>query len=71
MRIAYISTYPPTECGIATYTQYLSESVASKGKEIRILAQVGAKGDEVFEVYTPQDKDIAAKLFFSCRKANS
>ena len=64
MRIAYISTYPPTECGIATYTQYLSESIASKGKEIRILAQIGAKGDEVFEVYTPQDKDIAAKLFF-------
>ncbi|PXY01946.1 glycosyl transferase family 1 [Marinifilum breve] len=64
MRIAYISTYPPTECGIATYTQYLSDSVSAKGKEIRILAQIGAKGDNVFEVYAPDDKDIASKLFF-------
>ncbi|MDQ2177815.1 glycosyltransferase [Marinifilum sp. D714] len=64
MRIAYISTYPPTECGIATYTQYLTNSVSAKGKEIRILAQIGAKGDNVFEVYAPHDKDIASKLFF-------
>lgn len=64
MRIAYISTYPPTECGIATYTQYLSDSVSATGKEIRILAQIGAKGDNVFEVYAPHDKDIASKLFF-------
>ncbi|WP_321281855.1 glycosyltransferase [Marinifilum fragile] len=64
MRIAYVSTYPPTECGIATYTQYLSDSVSAKGKEIRILAQIGAKGDNVFEVYAPHDKDIASKLFF-------
>jgi glycosyltransferase involved in cell wall biosynthesis len=64
MRIAYISTYPPTECGIATYTQYLSNSIAGKGKEIRVLAQIGATGTNVFEVYAPHDKDIAAKLFF-------
>ena len=64
MRIAYVSTYPPSECGIATYTQYLSESVANKGKEIRILSQLGASGENVFEVYAPADKDIAAKLFF-------
>ncbi len=64
MRIAYVSTYPPSECGIATYTQYLSESVAEKGKEIRILSQLGANGENVFEVFSPTDKDIAAKLFF-------
>lgn len=64
MRIAYVSTYPPNECGIATYTQYLSESVARKGKEIRILGQLGADGENVFEVFAPTDKDIAAKLFF-------
>ena len=64
MRIAYVSTYPPTECGIATYTQYLSNAVAAKGMEIRMLGQLGAKGDNVFEVYSPVDKDIAGKLFF-------
>lgn len=64
MRIAYVSTYPPSECGIATYTQYLSSAVAGKGKEIRVLGQLGAKGKDVFEVYSPTDNDIAAKLFF-------
>lgn len=64
MRIAYVSTYPPTECGIATYTEYLSNAVAKNGKEIRILSQLGAAGKNVFEVYAPQDKDIAGKLFF-------
>lgn len=64
MRIAYVSTYPPTECGIATYTQYLSDAVKEKGNEIRILSQKGAYGKNTFEVYAPDDKDIASKLFF-------
>jgi CBS domain-containing protein len=28
IRIAYVSTYPPRECGIATYTKHLVESVS-------------------------------------------
>ncbi|MFA8437153.1 MAG: glycosyltransferase [Marinifilaceae bacterium] len=63
MRITYISTYPPIECGIATYTQYLSDAVKDAGKEVRILSQQGAQGADCFEVYSPYDKDIAFKLF--------
>jgi len=63
MRIIYISTFPPTECGIATYTNYLQKEIKAKGVEVYIISQIGAKGDNVFEAYSPDDKDIAYKLF--------
>jgi len=31
MRIAYVSTYPPTPCGVAEYTRYLTESMLLTG----------------------------------------
>lgn len=39
MRIAYLSTYPPTPCGVAEYTRYLSESMLLTGNvEITIFS---------------------------------
>jgi len=45
MKISYISTYPPTRCGIATYTYYLSQALSRNNKELRIsiIAENSAK----------------------------
>lgn len=63
MRVCYISTYPPIECGIATYTEYLSNAIKKLDKEVHIVSQLGAKGHNVYPVYSPIDNDIATKLF--------
>lgn len=53
MNISYISTYPPTRCGIATYTNYLSQALSKINKELRIsiIAENGANiiKDKLFE----------------------
>ena len=63
MRVCYVSTYPPIECGIASYTKYLAEAVQKLDQEVIIVSQEGAKGDNVFPAYSPIDNDIATKLF--------
>jgi len=68
MRICYISTYPPTECGIATYTQFLSDAVKEYRKEVVIISQVGASGEKVFPVFSPSDSDISNKMFHIASK---
>jgi glycosyltransferase involved in cell wall biosynthesis len=44
MRITYVSTYLPTQCGIATYTDYLIHGISKvdPATEIRIAAERGA-----------------------------
>ncbi|MCJ8210179.1 glycosyltransferase family 4 protein [Mucilaginibacter sp. RS28] len=41
MKIAYISTYPPRECGIATFNQNLMKAVAANFPERKTLLQNG------------------------------
>ena len=53
MNISYISSYPPTRCGIGTYTNYLSQAMQRINKELRIsiITENGAKKikDKLFE----------------------
>lgn len=63
MRIGLISTYPPIECGIATYTENLCIALRKTDNEVFVISQHGASGDQVFPVYNPTDDNIAAKVF--------
>jgi glycosyltransferase involved in cell wall biosynthesis len=63
MRIAFVSTYPPIECGIGTYTSFLVDALIRLPNEIRIISQYGAEGRHVYPSYCPRKDGIAAKIF--------
>lgn len=63
MRIAFVSTYPPIECGIGTYTAFLVEALTKTPSEIHIVSQYGAEGRHVYPSYSPGENGIAAKIF--------
>ena len=63
MRIAYVSTFPPIECGIATYTQFLSEAVARQKHEVHIISEEGAQGHNVYPAYTKDSGSLSRDIF--------
>ncbi len=63
MRIAFVSTYPPIECGIGTYTAFLVEALTKTPSEIHIISQYGAEGRHVYPSYSPREDGIAGKIF--------
>ena len=45
LRAAYISSYPPRACGIATFTRDLSDAIAKSGRGISTrIAAINAEG---------------------------
>jgi len=63
MRIGFISSYPPIECGIATYTQYLTDAMRDLKLEVYVVAHQGAAGKNVLPTFDYEDPDLAEKAF--------
>jgi glycosyltransferase involved in cell wall biosynthesis len=63
MRIGFISTHPPVECGIATYTQELNKALRTSRVESFIISAVGAEGEGVFPIFRPEAGAFAADVY--------
>jgi len=63
LRIGIVSTYPPIECGIATYTEYLVNALRTSGSEVYIVSQFGGEGKRVYPAFHADDPDLADKIF--------
>ncbi len=70
MRIGFISTYPPMDCGIATYSSYLIEKLRNSGNSIYIVSEKDARGKGVYPAYSKQDTDLAQRIFETMIKIN-
>ena len=65
MRIGFVSTYPPIECGIGTYTEALNHALKPYQNETFVISQQGAQGENVFPLYDPRSESFAASLFYT------
>ncbi|MFC1585485.1 glycosyltransferase [Fibrobacterota bacterium] len=68
MRIAFVSTHPPIECGIGTYTSYLNDALIKLHNETFIISHFGAQGHHVIPTFSPQSDSLAADVFDICDK---
>ena len=63
MRIGFVSSYPPIECGIGTYTAYLNEALRNLENETFVISQLGAQGDGVFPIFKSHAPSFATDVY--------
>ncbi len=73
MKICFITTYPPTPCGIATYSQYLINNFLKLDPklDITVLAEIGAEPRSSFPQVIPcfvRSNDYAPEIVEEVKK---
>ncbi len=63
MRVGMISTHPPIECGIATYTQYLVEALRGRAVDVYVVGHLGSSGHQVFPAFDYEDEDLPERAY--------
>jgi len=56
MKLAYIGTYPPRECGIGTFTENLAHSMLENGKEVKEIMVFAMNDHDQRFPYPPEVK---------------
>ncbi|MBK5244941.1 MAG: glycosyltransferase family 4 protein [Eubacteriaceae bacterium] len=56
MKLAYIGTYPPRECGIGTFTQNLADAMLTNGKDVDGILVVAMNDHNLTYQYPPEVK---------------
>ena len=68
MKIGIISTYPPLDCGIGTYSAYLIEELRKSRNRVYIVCHIGGKGPDCYPVFNYNDPDLPHKAFWEMMK---
>ena len=68
MKIGIISTYPPLDCGIGTYSSYLIEELRRLKNRVYIICHRGGEGRDCYPTFDYNDPDLAHKAFEAAMK---
>ena len=68
MKIGIISTYPPLDCGIGTYSSYLIEELRKLKNKIYIICHRGGEGLDCYPAFDYNDPDLPNKAFEAMMK---
>ncbi len=71
MKIAWVSSWPPRHCGIATYSEELVSTLRGLGNDVKVICHTdgGEKGEkDVYPVLDPSDSSFDETLYQVVKK---
>ena len=71
MKIAWVSSWPPRHCGIATYSEELVSTLRGLGNDVKVVCHTdgGEKGEkDVYPVLDPSDSNFDETLYQVVKK---